>query len=98
LVTIFFLHGELFALVCHRHYGGGVGAALAGGLAAAIHNPLSFAYRFIFFGWMAMCGSCLFLAEGILARSGHDMLTQRKLWWQLPLLSSAIAVVRDLYR
>jgi putative membrane protein len=53
-------------------------------------------FAFIFFGWMAMCVSCLFLAEGILARSGHDMLTQRKLWWPLPLLSSAIAVVLDL--
>jgi putative membrane protein len=54
-------------------------------------------FTFIFFGWMAMCGSCLFIAEGILTRPGHDMLTQRKLWWQVPLLSSAIALVLDLF-
>ena len=52
---------------------------------------------FIFFGWIGMCGSCLFLAEGILARPGEDMLTQRRLWWQVPLLTGGIAVVFDLF-
>lgn len=54
-------------------------------------------FTFIFFGWMAMCGSCLFLAEGILARRGQDMLTQPRLWWQVPLMAGAIAVVLDLF-
>ncbi len=54
-------------------------------------------FTFIFFGWIAMCGSCLFLAEGLLARPGRDMLTQRRLWWQVPLITSVIAVVLDLF-
>ena len=54
-------------------------------------------FTFIFFGWMTMCGCCLFLAEGILARPGRDMLTQPRLWWQVPLLTSLIAVVLDLF-
>jgi putative membrane protein len=54
-------------------------------------------FTFIFFGWIGMCGSCLFVAEGILARSGQDMLTQPRLWWQVPLLTSIIAVVLDLF-
>src|SRR5215216_894402 len=32
-------------------------------------------FTYIFFGWMGMCGSCLFIAEGILARPQQDMLT-----------------------
>jgi len=52
---------------------------------------------FIFFGWIGMCGSCMLLAEGILARPGNDMLTQPKLWWQVPLLTGVIAVVLDLF-
>jgi uncharacterized membrane protein len=51
----------------------------------------------IFFGWMGMCGSCLLIAEGILARPGQDMLTQRRLWWQVPLLTALVAVVLDLF-
>lgn len=54
-------------------------------------------FTFIFFGWIAMCGSCLFLAEGLLARPGRDMLTQRRLWWQVPLITGVIAVVLDLF-
>ena len=34
-------------------------------------------FTFIFFGWIGMCGSCLFVAEGILARPGQDMLGGR---------------------
>ena len=52
---------------------------------------------FIFFGWTGMCGSCLLLAEGILASPGRDILTQPRLWWQAPLLTAAIAVVLDLF-
>ena len=44
-----------------------------------------------------MCGSCLFIAEGILARRGQDMITQSRLWWQVPILTAAIAVVLDLF-
>ena len=54
-------------------------------------------FTFIFFGWIGMCGSCLFLAEGLLARPGRDMLTQRRLWWQVPLITGVIAVVLDLF-
>ena len=54
-------------------------------------------FTFIFFGWVTVCGICLLLAEGILARPGHDMLTQRRLWWQVPLLAGIIAVVLDLF-
>ena len=52
---------------------------------------------FIFFGWIGVCGGCLLLAEGILARPGRDMLTQPRLWWQVPLLTAGIAVVLDLF-
>ena len=54
-------------------------------------------FTFIFFGWIGMCGSCLFIAEGILARPGQDMITQRRLWWQVPLFTAVIAVVLDLF-
>ncbi len=54
-------------------------------------------FTFIFFGWIGMCGSCLFLAEGLLARPGRDMLTQRRLWWQVPLITGVNAVVLDLF-
>ena len=36
-------------------------------------------FTYIFFGWISMCGICLFLAEGILARPHQDMLTQPRL-------------------
>ena len=54
-------------------------------------------FTFIFFGWIGTCGSCLFLAKGLLARPGRDMLTQRRLWWQVPLITGVIAVVLDLF-
>ena len=54
-------------------------------------------FTFIFFGWIGMCGSCLFLAEGILAQPRQDLLTQPRLGWQAPLLTSVIAVVLDLF-
>jgi putative membrane protein len=54
-------------------------------------------FTFIFFGWISICASCLFLAEGILARHEHDISTQKKLWWQVPLLTGIIAVMLDLF-
>ena len=54
-------------------------------------------FSFIFFGWIGMCGSCLLVAEGILARQGQDMLSRQRLWWQVPLLTGIIAVVLDLF-
>jgi putative membrane protein len=54
-------------------------------------------FTFIFFGWIGMCGSCLFIAEGILARPDQDMTTQGRLRWQVPLLTAFIAVVLDLF-
>jgi uncharacterized membrane protein len=54
-------------------------------------------FMFILFGWIGMCGSCLFVAEGILSRSGDDMLIRQRLWWQVPALTGVIAVVLDLF-
>lgn len=54
-------------------------------------------FSFIFFGWIGMCGSCLFIAEGLLSKTGQDMITQRKLWWQVPILTAFIAVILDLF-
>ena len=59
-------------------------------------SPL-WVFTYIFFGWIGMCGICLFVAEGILARPDQDMLTQPRLWWQVPLATGAIAVVLDLF-
>jgi hypothetical protein len=86
-------------------------ALLSGGFSAIMDFISSFAvdnyvypgqsqlwvFTFIFFGWIGMCGSCLFLAEGILARRGEDMLTHVRLGWQVPLLTAIIAVVLDLF-
>ena len=54
-------------------------------------------FSYIFFGWMGVCGTCMLIAEGILARPGEDMLTQRALWWQVPLATGVIAVLLDLF-
>lgn len=54
-------------------------------------------FIFIFFGWIGMCGSCLFLAEGILARPGQNIFTRPRLWWQVPVLTGVIAVMLDLF-
>lgn len=54
-------------------------------------------FTFILFGWIGMCGTCLFVAEGILSRPGHDMLGQKRLWWQVPVLTGVIAVALDLF-
>lgn len=54
-------------------------------------------FTYIFFGWIAMCGMSLLLAEGILCRRGEDMLTQRVSIWQVPLLTAVVAVAFDLF-
>jgi Carotenoid biosynthesis protein len=59
-------------------------------------SPL-WVFTYIFFGWMGMCGSCLFIAEGILANPSEDMLSQQGLWWRVPLLTAVLAVVFDLF-
>ncbi len=54
-------------------------------------------FTYIFFGWISVCGTCLLVAEGILARRGQDLLTARRLRWAAPLLAGAIAVLLDLF-
>jgi len=53
-------------------------------------------FVYIFFGWIGVCGSCVFIAEGIFAKPGRDMLTQPHLWWRVPLATGLIAVLVDL--
>ena len=50
-----------------------------------------------FFGWMGMCGTCVFLAKGILARPGKDLLSQPCLGWRVPMATGIIAVALDLF-
>jgi putative membrane protein len=59
-------------------------------------SPL-WVFCFIFFGWTSICGSCLFLAEGILKNSSQDLITKKSLWWKAPLLTAAFAVILDLF-
>jgi putative membrane protein len=54
-------------------------------------------FSYIFFGWMGVCGTCMLIAEGILARPNEDLLTQHALWWQAPLATGVIAVLLDLF-
>lgn len=54
-------------------------------------------FTYIFFGWISVCGTCLLLAEGILARPGEDVLTAPRMRWATPLLAGAIAVALDLF-
>ena len=35
-------------------------------------------FTYIFFGWIGICGSCVFIAEGIVARRGADILAEKK--------------------
>jgi putative membrane protein len=57
----------------------------------------SWVFTYIFFGWIGVCGACLFLAEGILARPDEDLLSATRLRWQAPLLAGLIAVLLDLF-
>jgi uncharacterized membrane protein len=54
-------------------------------------------FTYIFFGWIGVCGTCLLVAEGMLAQSGEDLLTAARLRWQAPLLAGLIAVLLDLF-
>ena len=54
-------------------------------------------FTYIFFGWIAMCGMSLLLAEGILCRRDEDMLTETVTIWQVPLLAAVVAVAFDLF-
>lgn len=59
-------------------------------------SPL-WVFTYIFFGWIGMCGSCLFIAEGVAAGRSEDMLSDSRLFWRVPLLTAVIAVVFDLF-
>lgn len=59
-------------------------------------SPL-WVFSFIFFGWTSICGSCLFVAEGIVKKSSGNLITQRSLWWKVPLLTAIFAVALDLF-
>lgn len=86
-------------------------AILSGGFSAILDFLSSFAaenyvypgrsqlwvFTYIFFGWIAMCGMSLLIAEGILCRRGEDMLTHRASIWQVPLLTAVVAVAFDLF-
>jgi putative membrane protein len=54
-------------------------------------------FTYIFFGWIGVCGACLLLAEGILARPDEDVLSATRLRWQAPLLAGLIAVLLNLF-
>ena len=54
-------------------------------------------FVYILFGWIGISGSCLFVAEGILAKRGCDVLSQPNLWWRVPLATGLIAVLVDLF-
>ena len=86
-------------------------AILSGGFSAILDFLSSFAaqnyvypgqsrlwvFTYIFFGWIAMCGMSLLIAEGILCRRSEDMLTQRASIWLVPLLAAVVAVAFDLF-
>jgi putative membrane protein len=54
-------------------------------------------FTYIFFGWIGVCGTCLLIAEGILARPGEDVLSADVLRWQAPLVAAVAAVLLDLF-
>lgn len=54
-------------------------------------------FTYILFGWIGVCGTCLLVAEGMLAQSGEDLLSAARLRWQAPLLAGLIAVLLDLF-
>ena len=86
-------------------------AIIAGGFSASLDFISSFAdqnyvypgrsqlwvFTYVFFGWIAICGICLLLAEGIVCRRDEDMLTRRAYLWQLPLVTGVIALLFDLF-
>ncbi|MBP7242485.1 carotenoid biosynthesis protein [Amaricoccus sp.] len=54
-------------------------------------------FAYIFFGWIGVCGICLLLAEGILARHGEDVLSAPRLRRQAPVVAATVAVLLDLF-
>jgi uncharacterized membrane protein len=54
-------------------------------------------FTYIFFGWIGVCGMCLFLAEGILLRPHQDLLGKSASIWQVSLVAGLIAVLLDLF-
>ena len=54
-------------------------------------------FTYLYFGWIGVCGTCLLVAEGMLARSDEDLLNAARLRWQAPLLAGLIAVLLDLF-
>lgn len=54
-------------------------------------------FHHIFFGWIGVCGTCLLVAEGMLAQSGENLLDAARLRWQAPILAGLIAVLLDLF-
>jgi putative membrane protein len=54
-------------------------------------------FTYIFFGWISVCGTCLLIAEGVLARPGETVLDAPRLRWQAPLLAGATAILLDLF-
>jgi putative membrane protein len=54
-------------------------------------------FAYIFFGWIGICGTCLLIAEGILARPGEDLLTAPALRWQAPPVAATVALGLDLF-
>lgn len=54
-------------------------------------------FTYIFFGWIGVCGMCLFLAEGILLRPHEDLLGKGTIVWQASFCAGVIAVLLDLF-
>ena len=54
-------------------------------------------FSFIFLGWTSIAASCIFLAEGILVKHKKNLVTQKNLLWQVPLLTAFLAVLLDLF-
>lgn len=54
-------------------------------------------FTYIFFGWIAVCGTCLLVAAGIVARPEEDLLSSARMRWQVPLVTGIVAVLVDLF-
>jgi uncharacterized membrane protein len=54
-------------------------------------------FTFILFGWTAIAGSCLLVAEQLLTRKNEDLLNKKSLWWKAPILTAVLAVLLDMF-
>lgn len=54
-------------------------------------------FTYIFFGWIGVCGMCLFLAEGILLRPHQNLLGKGSITWLASLCAAVTAVMLDLF-